>query len=71
VKNGSAYNWSWNIDPKNPFVGDYNRGSFIYADLSGKNKAPQLHFFTTWEESSPGPSPNVLIHSNMVNWSEP
>jgi len=71
VKNGGAYNWSWNINPTFPFIGDYNRGSFIYADLSGKNQPPQLHFFTTWEESSPSPTPKVLIHSNMVNWSEP
>jgi len=71
VKNGAAYNWSWNMNPTNPFIGDYNRGSFIYADLSGKNQPPRLHFFTTWEESSSGPTPNLLIHSNMVDWSEP
>lgn len=71
VKNGASDTWTWNLDSTNPFIGDYNRGSFIYADLSGKNKAPQLHFFTTWEQSTPGSTTNVLIHSNMVNWNEP
>jgi hypothetical protein len=71
VKNGAADTWSWNVDSTNPFIGDYNRGSFIYADLSGKNQKPQLHFFSTWEQSNPGDTTNVLIHSNMVNWSEP
>jgi hypothetical protein len=71
VKNGAPDTWIWNVDSTNPFIGDYNRGSFIYADLTGQNKKPQLHFFSTWEQSKPGDTTNVLIHSNMVNWSEP
>ena len=71
LKNGGVETWSWNLDPTNPFIGDYNRGSFIYADLSGKNQKPQLHFFATWEQSTGGETRNLLIHSNMVDWKEP
>ncbi len=71
IKGGAADTWSWNVDSTNPFIGDYNRGSFIYSDLTGNNNKPQLHFFATWEQSTPGETTNVLIHSNMVNWNEP
>jgi hypothetical protein len=70
LQNSVQYSWSWNVNPTNPFIGDYNRGSFIFAKLPS-DSAPTLHFFTTWEESAKGSTPNVLIHSNMVNWNEP
>jgi hypothetical protein len=70
LQNSLQYSWGWNLNPANPFIGDYNRGSFIFATLPG-DSAPTLHFFTTWEQSIQGPSPNILVHSNMVNWNVP
>jgi hypothetical protein len=72
LNNGAAYNWSWNVNPANPFIGDYNRGSFLFANLTNNaNAKPALNFVATWPESTAGNSPNLLIHSNMVTWKEP
>lgn len=68
LKNGAADNWKWNVNPKNPFIGDYSRGSF-YVDTAGGKKV--LHFISTWPQSQPSATPNLLIHSNILNWSQP
>ena len=72
LKNGAAYNWNWNVISSNPFIGDYNRASFLFANLTGEAAAkPRLHFVSTWPESVPSATPNLLIHSNIVTWPEP
>src|SRR5262249_33705342 len=71
LKNGVPDSWSWNVNASNPFIGDYNRGSF-YVDSDDKRGGKKsLHFVGTWPQSQPSGTPNLLIHSNVVTWKEP
>jgi hypothetical protein len=72
LKNGVADGWTWNVNPTNTFIGDYNRGSFLFANLTGEAAAKKsLHFVGTWPQSQSGTTPSLLIRSNMISWSEP
>jgi hypothetical protein len=70
--NGAADVWQWNNPgPKPLFFGDYTRGAFIYANLSGNMGAkPALQFFVPWIEATPGAA-GVLAHGSFLTWPEP
>jgi len=72
LNNTAADTWAWNVIPDTNgtvFIGDYNRGSFYVTRGKGGQKV--LHFVSTWPQSQPSSTPNLLIHSNVINWSEP
>ena len=71
LNNGAAENRVWNPDPTKLFIGDYSRGSFFFGALPGGGSNKSLHFISTWPQSQASPSPNLSLHSNIVNWSEP
>jgi hypothetical protein len=64
MNNGASDLWNWNLAAGDSFIGDYNRGGFFYANQ-------QLNFAGTWPQSTPGATPNLLLHSNVVTWPEP